>query len=154
MLCKFRTSEFREFKVSIFLTSLLVNPWTTDARWKNVPHIHVGSCLETFYNISNSLVWIGKNPMTCMFALFLKLRPHCWQAKLSRITRPSSHCCSDSTVRWSSLRLHNPARDAIARVIKYACSCASRASENILKPLSLPKCFRKVVIYEQNGEKK
>lgn len=31
MLCKFRTSEFRELKVSIFLTSLLLNPWTMDA---------------------------------------------------------------------------------------------------------------------------
>lgn len=72
MLYKFWTSEFRELKVSIFLTSLLVNPWAMHARWQNVPQSHVGSCLETFYNISNLFVWTGENPMTGKFALFSK----------------------------------------------------------------------------------
>jgi len=31
----------------------LLNPWTTDASWKKVPHFHVASCLGTFYSISN-----------------------------------------------------------------------------------------------------
>lgn len=69
------SSELQNLENLRFLYSLplyLSIHGAMDARWKNVPQSDVGSCFETFYNISNLFVWTGENPMTGMFALFLK----------------------------------------------------------------------------------
>lgn len=149
MFCKFRTSEFRELKVSIFLTSLLVNPWTTGARWKNVPYFHEGRCLETFYNISNLFGWTGKNPMILMFALFLK-------HKATLLTSKSvwNYKAIQSLLLWQDCELKVPEapqpcwRCYHEWCIEWFSLPAVVLPENALKPLCLHKCFRKVLIYE------